>query len=117
MAELLLFFVWDEFHPVQMMAYALIDAFLIIDRMDFIEFVEKYGEATTKAALVLTVGRIRSIIKEKITRAAATDGIATLTIDELKCDVASVSHVLNAFPFSTEEKNILLLKAWEIVSP
>lgn len=85
--------------------------------MDFIEFVNKYGEATTKAALVLTVGRIRSIIKEKVARAAAANGIAALTIDELRCDVSSLSHVLNAFPFSAEEKNILLQKAWEIVSP
>ena len=85
--------------------------------MDFLGFVEKYGEATTKAALMLAVGRIRGIIKEKVARAAATDGILTLSIDELKCDVASVSHVLNEFPFSPEEKNVLLCKAWEIVSP
>jgi hypothetical protein len=100
-----------------MTAYTHIDAPLCIYHMDFIGFVEKYGEATTKAALVLTVGHIRGIIKEKISRAATTNGIATLSIDELRCDVASVSHVLNAFPFSPEEKNILLQKAWEIVSP
>jgi hypothetical protein len=100
-----------------MPAYALMDALLYTYHMDFVEFVEKYGEATTKAALVLTVGRIRGVIKEKVARAAATNGIATLSVDELKCDVASVSHVLNAFPFSREEKNILLQKAWEIVSP
>ena len=85
--------------------------------MDFLGVVEKYGEATTKAALILTVGRIRGIIKEKVARAAAMDGILTLSIDELKCDVASVTHVLNGFPFSPEEKNVLLHKAWEIVSP
>lgn len=99
-----------------MTAYAHIDAPLCIYYMDFIGFVEKYGESTTKAALTLTVGRIRGIIKEKVARAAMTNGIATLSIDELKRDVASVSHVLNAFPFSPEEKNILLQKAWEIVS-
>ena len=85
--------------------------------MDFLGFVEKYGETTTKAALMLAVGRIRSIIKEKVARAELTDGILMLSIDELKCDVASVSHVLNEFPFSSEEKIILLHKAWEIISP
>lgn len=100
-----------------MQAYTHINALLYMYRMDFAGFVEKYGEATTRSALMLAVGRIRGIIKEKVTRAAATDGIVTLSIDELKCDVASVSYVLNEFPFSSEEKNVLLHKAWEIVSP
>ncbi len=100
-----------------MQAYTHIDALLYIYHMDFLGFVEKYGEATTRSALMLVVGRIRGIIKEKVARAAATDGIVTLSIDELRCDVASVAHVLNEFPFSPEEKNILLHKAWEIVSP
>ncbi len=85
--------------------------------MDFLGVVEKYGEATTKAALILVVGRIRGIIKEKITRAAVTDGVIMLSMDELRCDVTSVSHVLGEFPFSQEEKDVLLCKAWEIVSP
>jgi hypothetical protein len=83
--------------------------------MDFRSFVEKYGEDTTRAALTLTVRRIRGIVNEKVCR--AVDGVLILSADELKCDVASVSHVLNEFPFSAEEKNVLLLKAWEIVSP
>lgn len=66
---------------------------------------------------MLAVGRIRGVIKEKVARAEATDGILMLSIDELRCDVGSVSHVLNEFPFSPEEKTILLHKAWEIVSP
>lgn len=85
--------------------------------MDFRGFVEKYGEPTTKAALTMAVGRIRGIIREKVSRAAATDGVLTLSMDELRCDVASVSHVLNEFPFSAEEKDVLLCKAWEIISP
>jgi hypothetical protein len=85
--------------------------------MDFRGFVEKYGEPTTKAALTLAVGRIRGIVREKVSRAAATGGICILSIDELKCDVASVAHVLNEFPFSAEEKNVILAKAWEIVGP
>jgi hypothetical protein len=85
--------------------------------MDFRGFVEKYGEPTTRAALTLAVGRIRRIIKEKVIMAASTDGICILSIDELRRDVASVAHVLNEFPFSVEEKNVLLAKAWEIVTP
>jgi hypothetical protein len=83
--------------------------------MDFRSFVEKYGEDTTRAALTLAVRRIRGIVNEKV--CMAVDGVLILSIDELKCDVASVSHVLNEFPFSAEEKNVILLKAWEIVSP
>jgi hypothetical protein len=85
--------------------------------MDFRSFVEKYGEATTRAALRLAVGRIRGIIREKVGRAAATNGICFLSMEELKCDVASVGHVLNEFPFSPEEKDVLLAKAWEIITP
>ncbi len=85
--------------------------------MDFRGFVEKYGEATTRAALTLAVGRIRGIIKEKIARATSTGGICILSMDELHCDVASVSRVLSEFPFSGEEKEVLLAKAWEIVGP
>lgn len=85
--------------------------------MDFRGFVEKYGEATTRAALMLAVGRIRGIIKEKVCRASSTDGVCMLSMDELRRDVASVAHVLNEFPFSLEEKNVLLAKAWEIVTP
>ena len=85
--------------------------------MDFRGFVEKYGENTTRAALTLAVGRIRGIIKEKVTRAAVTDGVCILSADELRRDVASVAHVLNEFPFSMEEKGVLLAKAWEIVTP
>lgn len=85
--------------------------------MDFSGFVEKYGEATTKAALTLVVGRIRRIIKEKVGLAAATGGICILSIEELRRDVESVGHVLNAFPFSAEEKSVILAKAWEIVGP
>ena len=84
--------------------------------MDFGDFVEKYGEATTKAALQLTVGRIRRIVREKVARAASTEGVLVLTMDELRCDVASVSCMLSEFPFSAEEKDVLLHKAWEIVS-
>lgn len=85
--------------------------------MDFRGFVEKYGEATTRAALRLAVGRIRGIIGEKVSRAAVTDGICFISIEELRCDVASVAHVLNEFPFSPEEKDVLLAKAWEIITP
>ena len=85
--------------------------------MDFKGFVEKYGETTTRAALGLAVGRIRRIINDKVSRAASTDGVLILTAEELMCDVASVSCTLGEFPFSAEEKNVLLLKAWEIVSP
>jgi len=85
--------------------------------MDFRAFVEKYGEATTKAALTLAVGRIRGIVREKVSRAASTSGILVLSVDELKLDVASVAHVLNEFPFSAEEKYVLLAKAWEIITP
>ncbi len=85
--------------------------------MDFGVFVEKYGEATTRAALRLAVGRIRGIIKEKVSRAAATNGVCFLSLDELMCDAASVGHVLREFPFTSEEKDVLLAKAWEIVTP
>lgn len=86
--------------------------------MDFRGFVEKYGEATTKAALTLAVGRIRGIVREKVGRAAiSTNGILVLSVDELRCDVSRVAHVLNEFPFSMEEKYVLLAKAWEIVTP
>jgi hypothetical protein len=85
--------------------------------MEFPAFVEKYGESTTRAALTLAVGRIRKIVKDKVAMAGATDGILILSIDELKCDVASVIHVLNEFPFSLEEKSVILAKAWEIVTP
>jgi hypothetical protein len=85
--------------------------------MDFRAFVEKYGEATARAALALTVGRIRNIVREKAGRAAATGGILVLSVDELRCDVASVSHVLGEFPFTSEERDVLLAKAWEIVTP
>jgi hypothetical protein len=85
--------------------------------MDFRGFVEKYGEETTRATLTLAVGRIRGIVREKVSRAASTDGILVLSLDELKLDVASVAHVLNEFPFSAEEKYVLLAKAWEIVTP
>ncbi len=85
--------------------------------MDFRGFVEKYGEATTRSALRLAVGRIRGIIKEKVSRAAATNGICFISMKELRCDAASVAHVLNEFPFSSEEKDVLLAKAWEIVTP
>ncbi len=85
--------------------------------MDFKAFVEKYGEATTKVALTLVVGRIRGIIREKVSRAASTNGILVLSADELRCDVASVSYALSEFPFSAEEKYVLLAKAWEIVTP
>ncbi len=85
--------------------------------MDFRGFVAKYGEATTKAALALAVGRIRGIVREKVGRAATTSGILILSIDELRLDVASVAHVLNEFPFSAEEKDVILAKAWEIVTP
>jgi len=85
--------------------------------MDFGGFVEKYGEAMTRAALRLTVGRIRWIIKEKVSRAAATNGVCFLSMEELRGDVASVAFVLNEFPFSPEEKDVLLAKAWEIVTP
>lgn len=85
--------------------------------MDFGGFVEKYGETTTRAALRLAVGRIRGIIKEKVGRAAATNGICFLSMEELRCDVASVASVLSEFPFSPEEKDVLLAKAWEIVTP
>jgi hypothetical protein len=85
--------------------------------MDFRAFVEKYGEATTRAALTLAVGRIRGIVREKVSRAASTNGILVLSADELRCDVASVSHALSEFPFSAEEKYVLLAKAWEIVTP
>jgi len=85
--------------------------------MDFRAFVEKYGEATARAALTLAVGRIRGVIREKVGRAASTDGILVLSLDELKLDVASVAHVLNEFPFSADEKYVLLAKAWEIVTP
>jgi GGDEF domain-containing protein len=85
--------------------------------MDFKAFVEKYGERTTKAALTLAVGRIRGIIREKVGRAASTDGILVLSVEELRLDVASVAHVLSEFPFSAEEKYVLLAKAWEIVTP
>lgn len=84
--------------------------------MDFRGFVEKYGEATTRAALTVAVGRIRGIIREKISRAALTNGILVLSAEELRCDVSSVAHVLNEFPFSMEEKYVLLAKAWEIVT-
>jgi hypothetical protein len=85
--------------------------------MDFRGFVAKYGETTTRAALTLAVGRIRGIIKEKVTRAASADGICIVSAEELHCDVVSVAHVLNEFPFSAEEKDVLLAKAWEIVTP
>jgi len=85
--------------------------------MDFRGFVEKYGEATTRSALTMAVGRIRGIIMEKVARATSTGGICILSMDELRCDVASVAHVLNDFPFSREEKDVLLAKAWEIVGP
>ena len=93
----------------------LIYSFLL--NMDFRAFVEKYGESTTRAALSLAVARIRRIVKDKVAMAAATDGILIVSIDELKCDVASVIHVLNEFPFSVEEKSVLIAKAWEIVTP
>ncbi len=85
--------------------------------MDFKAFVEKYGEATTKAALTLAVGRIRGIVREKVGRATSTNGVLVLSVDELRFDVANVAHVLNEFPFSAEEKYVLLAKAWEIVTP
>ena len=85
--------------------------------MDFRAFVAKYGETTTRAALMLAVGRIRGIVKEKVCRASSTDGVCVLSMDELRRDVASVAHVLNEFPFSAEEKGVLLAKAWEIVTP
>jgi hypothetical protein len=91
--------------------------FAIECNMDFRSFVEKYGEATTRAALMLAVGRIRKIIKEKVAMAAETGGTLVLSGDELKRDVASVAHVLNGFHFSVEEKAVLLAKAWEIVTP
>ncbi len=78
---------------------------------------EKYGEAMTKAALMLAVGRIRGIVREKVNRAASTSGILVLSVDELRRDVASVAYVLGEFPFSAEEKHVLLAKAWEIVTP
>ena len=85
--------------------------------MDFRALVDKYGENTTRAALMLAVGRIRKIIKDKVAMAASTDGVLVLSLDELKRDVTSVAHVLNEFPFSMEEKSVLLIKAWEIVTP
>lgn len=85
--------------------------------MDFRSFVEKYGEATTRAALRLAVGRIRKIVSDKVAMAAATDGILVLSIEELRYDVASVAHVLNEFPFTMEEKIVLIAKAWEIITP
>ncbi len=84
--------------------------------MDFRGFVEKYGETTTKAALTLAVGRIRRILREKAARAALSDGVLVLSVDELKADVASVVCVLGEFPFSAEEKHVLLAKAWEIIT-
>ncbi len=85
--------------------------------VDFRTFVENYGEETTRAMLSLAVGRIRGIVREKAGRAAAADGILVLSVDELRHDVASVAHVLNEFPFTAEEKQVLLAKAWEIVTP
>ncbi len=85
--------------------------------MDFTAFVKKYGEATTRHALTLAVGRIRKIVKDKVALAAITGGVLVLSQDELKHDVASVLHVLNEFPFTMEEKSALLAKAWEIVTP
>ncbi len=85
--------------------------------MDFRGFVEKYGESTTRAALTLAVGRIRGIVRDKVERATAAGGICVLSADELRCDVASVAHMLSEFPFSGEEKDVLLAKAWEIVTP
>lgn len=89
----------------------------LVFNMDFRAFVEKYGEATTRAALMLAVGRIRRIIKEKVALAAETGGTLVLSWDELARDVASVAYVLNEFKFSVEEKSVLLAKAWEIVTP
>jgi len=85
--------------------------------MDFRAFVDKYGEATTRAALTLAVGRIRGVLREKVKKAASTSGVLVLSIDELRRDVASVEYVLSEFPFSAEEKYVLLAKAWEIVTP
>jgi hypothetical protein len=85
--------------------------------MDFRGFVEKYGEATTKAALTLAIGRIRGIVREKVGRVDPADGILVLSADELRLDVANISNVLNGFSFSAEEKQVLLAKAWEIVTP
>jgi hypothetical protein len=85
--------------------------------MDFRGFVEKYGEATTKVALTLAVGHIRGIVREKAARAAMTGGVLVLSADELACDVASVASVLCGFPFSEDEKEVLLAKAWELITP
>ena len=99
-----------------MRAYAHMDVFFLdLSYMDLREFVEKYGEATTRSALRLTVGRIRSIISEKVAR-ASSDGVVLLSIEELRCDVASISCVLRDFTFSPEEEAVLIHKAWEIVS-
>lgn len=83
--------------------------------MDFRHVVEKYGEATTKVALVMLVRKIRELINLRVE--SAINGILVVSIDDLRNDVNTVSQVLNDSPFSMEEKCILVRKAWEIVSP
>lgn len=75
----------------------------------------KYGEETTKHALTRLVGRIRSIID--IRTASAVDGVVVMTNEELQADAVSVTCTLDDFPFTVDEKCVLVEKAWEIIGP
>jgi hypothetical protein len=83
--------------------------------MDFPSVVIKYGEETTQLALTMLVSRIRGVIRQRTD--SAVNGILVLTNEELHADALHVACSLDDFPFSVDEKCLLIEKAWEIVGP
>jgi hypothetical protein len=83
--------------------------------MDFTSVVHKHGEETTRLALTMLVSRIRGIIRQRTE--SAINGVLTITHEELQADALHVACSLDVFPFSVDEKCVLIEKAWEIIGP
>lgn len=77
--------------------------------------VQKYGETTTRTALVRLVVRIKGIIHTRTE--SAVNGILVLTEEDLHKDAVCVACELDDFPFTTDEKCAIINKAWEIIGP
>lgn len=83
--------------------------------MDFTAVVLRYGEDTTRQAMVRLVSRIRQILQFRIN--SAVNGVLTISREELQEDAIKVARELEEFPFTDAEKCAVIEKAWEIIEP
>lgn len=81
--------------------------------MDFSSVLKKHGEQAIRPALLSVMRRIRGVISANVGR--ARDGVLVLSTEELTVDAICIIAALDGSPFTPEEKDALIRKAWELL--